>query len=93
MLRRCNVDIQDKTETSPEVPRNANNEQYGILRLTDTRDGFPLTRLMTPVLQAWREEQPLVAKFGSFDVGFKVAYHLTSAPRQKRTAHGCNCDE
>ena len=29
MLRRCNVDIQDKTETSPEVPRNANDEQYG----------------------------------------------------------------
>lgn len=75
------------------APTYANNEQYGILRLTDTRDGFPLTRLMTPVLQAWREEQPLVAKFGSFDVGFKVAYHLTSAPRQKRTTHGCNCDE
>lgn len=29
MLRRCNVEIKDKTETSPEVSRNANNEQYG----------------------------------------------------------------
>lgn len=27
MLRRCNVDIQDKTEMSPEVPRNANNNR------------------------------------------------------------------
>ena len=70
-----------------------NYDRYGILRLTDTRDGFPLTRYMTPVLEAWREEKPLVAKFGSFDVGVKVAYRLTSAPRQKRTAHGCNCDE
>ncbi|MBR6508391.1 MAG: hypothetical protein IKT19_02580 [Paludibacteraceae bacterium] len=75
------------------APSYPNNEQYGILRLTDTRDGFPLSRIMTPVLQAWREEKPLVAKFGSFDVGFKIAYRLTSAPRQKRRVHGCNCDE
>jgi len=27
MLRRCNVDILDKTETSPEVPQNANNNR------------------------------------------------------------------
>lgn len=27
MLRRCNVDIQDKTETRPEVPTNANNNR------------------------------------------------------------------
>lgn len=75
------------------APTYPDNDRNGILRLSDTRDGFPLTRHMTPVLAAWREEKPLVAKFGSFDVGFKVAYRLTSAPRQKRTAHGCNCDE
>lgn len=69
------------------------NDRKGIMYLSDTRDGFPLTRHMTPVLEAWREEKPLVAKFNRFDVGFKVAYRLTSAPRQKRTAHGCNCDE
>ena len=73
--------------TYPDPDRN------GILHLTDTRDGFPLSRIMTPVLQAWREEKPLVAKFSGFDVGFKVAYRLTSAPRQKRRVHGCNCDE
>ncbi len=73
--------------TYPDANRN------GILRLSDTRDGFPLTRTMTPVLQAWREDKPLVAKFGTFDVGVKVAYRLTSAPRQKRKVHGCNCDE
>lgn len=34
MLRRCNVDIQDKTETSPEVSQNANNgEGIGFQRL------------------------------------------------------------
>lgn len=27
VLKRCNVDILDKTETSPEVPRNANNNR------------------------------------------------------------------
>ena len=29
MLRRCNVDIQDKTETSPEVPQNAKEQGIG----------------------------------------------------------------
>ena len=71
----------------------ANSEQYGILHLTDTRDGFPLSRIMTPVLEAWHDERPLVAGFRSFDVGFKVSYRLTSAPRQKRTHRGCNCAE
>ena len=75
------------------APTYPDADRHGILYLTDTRDGFPLSRIMTPVLQAWREETPLVAKFGNFAVGFKVAYRLTSAPRQKRTAHGCNCDE
>jgi len=73
--------------------RPTTNEHYGILHLTDTRDGFPLTRIMTPVLSAWREEAPLVAKYSTFSVGFKVAYHLTSAPRQRRVHKGCNCDE
>lgn len=75
------------------APTYPDADRQGILYLTDTRDGFPLSRIMTPVLQAWREETPLVAKFGNFAVGFKVAYRLTSAPRQKRTVHGCNCDE
>ena len=70
-----------------------NQDQLGILALTDTRDGLPLSRLLTPVLQAWREQKPLVNKFSNFDVGIKVAYRLTSAPRQTRTHHGCNCDE
>ena len=75
------------------APTYPDADRHGILYLTDTRDGFPLSRIMTPVLQTWREETPLVAKFGNFAVGFKVAYRLTSAPRQKRTVHGCNCDE
>lgn len=75
------------------APTYPDSDRNGILRVSDTRDGFPLSRIMTPVLEAWREEKPLVAKFGNFDVGFKVAYHLTSAPRQKRRVHGCNCDE
>lgn len=75
------------------APTTAVEERYGILRLSDMADGLPLSRFMTPVLQAWRDERPIVAKFGNFDVGFKVAYHLTSAPRQRRTHRGCNCDE
>lgn len=29
MLRRCNVDTQDKTETRPEVPQNAKEQVIG----------------------------------------------------------------
>ena len=76
--------------TAPTYP---DKDRWGILHLTDTRDGFPLSRIMTPVLEAWREEHPLVAKYGNFAVGIKVAYRLTSAPQQRRTHHGCNCDE
>jgi len=76
--------------TAPTYP---NQERLGVLHLTDTRDGFPLSRIMKPALEAWREQHPLVSKYGNFDVGFKVAYRLTSAPRQRRTHHGCNCDE
>ena len=75
------------------ISTTAIEDRSGILRLTDMADGLPLSRIMTPVLQAWRDERPLVSKFGNFDVGFKVAYHLTSAPRQRRTHRGCNCDE
>ena len=76
--------------TTPTFPDQA---KYGILHLTDTRDGFPLTRIATPVLSAWREETPLVNKFRTFAVGFKVAYRLTTAPRARKTHKGCNCDE
>ncbi len=68
-------------------------ERYGILHLTDMKDGLPLSRISTPVLQAWHSERPLVAKFNSFDVGIKVAYRLTSAPRMQKRRHGCNCYE
>ena len=73
---------------------NPNQNMYGVLQLTDTRDGLPLSRIMTPVLEAWWENKPLVAGFRSFDVGFKVAYRLTSLPtvRQPRK-HGCHCYE
>lgn len=76
-----------------KAPTYPDQEQWGVLHLTDTRDGFPLTRVLNPVLSAWHEQAPLVTKFSSFAVGFKVAYHLTSAPRQRRTHKGCNCDE
>lgn len=76
--------------TAPTYP---DNDRWGILHLTDTRDGFPLSRIMLPVLQAWREDAPLVAKLRPFDVGIKVAIHLTAAPRQKRLHPACNCYE
>lgn len=75
------------------APTTLNNDRWGILHLTDTRDGFPLSRIMTPVLEAWREEAPLVNSLRAFDVGIKAAVHLTAAPKQKHLHPGCNCYE
>lgn len=78
--------IHAQTEPNPDY--------YGILHLTDTRDGLPLSRVMTPVLEAWWEKVPLVTGFRSFDVGFKVAYRLTSLPTvYQPRKHGCHCYE
>ena len=62
-----------------------------LLMLTDTRDGLPLQRILTPVLEANRQGQPLVQACTLFDVGIKISYALSPHNPHARSKHACNC--
>ena len=76
------------TKIHPE-PSEARN----LIMLSDTRDGLPLQRTLTPVMNANRQGQPLISNCSLFDVGIKVSYIISSytPPRLKRSGH-CHCD-
>ena len=63
-----------------------------LIMLTDTREGFPLQRLVTPVMEATRQGRPLVSQCALFDVGVKLSYAI--APYDRKThqkSFPCRC--
>lgn len=64
-----------------------------MLMLSDTRDGLPLQRMLTPVLMSNRQGTPLVSSCGLWDVGIKISYAISSytPPRYKASRH-CTCE-
>lgn len=71
----------------------AQSDAISMIMLTDTRDGFPLQRILTPVIEANRQGQKLVNQLALFDVGIKLSYALSpydaSASHPKKTP--CRC--
>lgn len=67
------------------------SDAASLIMLTDTRDGFPLQRLLTPVMEGNRQGRKLVNDCTLFDVGIKVSYALTPYNSQRRSSHFCNC--
>ena len=71
----------------------AQSDAISMVMLTDTRDGFPLQRILTPVIEANRQGQKLVNQLALFDVGIKLSYALSpydaSASHPKKTP--CRC--
>jgi hypothetical protein len=67
------------------------SDAASLIRLTDTRDGFPLQRLLTPVMEGNRQGRKLVNDCTLFDVGVKISYALTPYNSQRRSSHSCNC--
>lgn len=67
------------------------SDAASLIMLTDTRDGFPLQRLLTPVMEGNRQGRKLVNDCTLFDVGIKVSYALTPYNPQRRSSHSCNC--
>ena len=70
----------------------ARSEAISIITLTDTRDGFPLQRILTPVMEANRQGQKLVSQMALFDVGIKISYAISpyDASSQPKTTP-CRC--
>lgn len=70
----------------------AQSEAISMIMLTDTRDGFPLQRILTPVMEANRQGQKLVSQMALFDVGIKISYAISpyDASSQPKTTP-CRC--
>ena len=70
----------------------AKSEALSMIMLTDTRDGFPLQRILTPVMEANRQGQKLVSRFALFDVGIKISYAIAPYDASSRPKKApCNC--
>ena len=55
----------------------ARSDAVSMIMLTDTRDGFPLQRILMPVMEANRQGQKLVSQMALFDVGIKISYAIS----------------
>lgn len=62
-----------------------------LMMLTDTRDGFPLQRVLTPVLEADRQGRKLVNGCSFFDVGVKVSYAFSVSKPSRCESYPCRC--
>jgi len=74
---------------SQETDERSN--QPSLLMLSDTRDGFPLHRIMTTVVTADRQGQQLVTYRNPFDVGVKLAYRFAPYNPLHRNRKACRC--
>lgn len=70
---------------------NTNDLQPSLIMLTDTRDGFPLQRILTPIMEANRQGRKLVTDGSLFDVGIKISYAISPYNPYRRSSHSCNC--
>ena len=59
--------------------------------LTDTRDGFPLQRILTPVIEANRQGSKLVTNVGMYDLGIKISYAISPYDPLKAAKRTCHC--
>lgn len=62
-----------------------------LIMLTDTRDGFPLQRVLTPVLEANRQGRKLVTDCSLYDVGIKISYAISPYDAHSAAKKSCNC--
>lgn len=70
---------------------NTNDLQPSLIMLTDTRDGFPLQRILTPVMEANRQGEKLVTRCALFDAGIKISYSVAPCDSSHRPTYPCRC--
>lgn len=71
--------------------RDTPSDRGSLLMLSDTRDGFPLRRILTPVVSAYRQDKRLVTSRRPFAVGVKIAYRIAPYSARKQKAQKCHC--
>jgi len=62
-----------------------------LIMLSDTRDGFPLQRLLTPVAEGQRQGRKLVKDYGMYDVGIKISYAIAPYDPHRGVFRSCHC--
>ena len=67
------------------------SDAISLIMLTDTRDGLPLQRILTPVMEANRQGEKLVSRLALFDIGIKVSYAISSHTTARRQSYPCRC--
>ena len=70
---------------------NSNTLQPSLIQLTDTRDGLPLSRILSPIEQSSRQGKKLLSTYTPFDVGLKISYYISSEPAHPRPNKSCHC--
>lgn len=71
------------------TPAKSNVES--LIMLSDTRDGFPLQRILTPIMEANRQGDKLVNRCAPFDAGIKISYAIAPYDSSRRTSYPCRC--
>lgn len=69
------------------------SDRISLLMLSDTRDGFPLQRIMTPVVSAFRQGRRLVTSRNPFDVGIKISYRFAPYNPRRQAFKVCHCND
>lgn len=69
------------------------SERISLLMLSDTREGFPLHRIMTPVVSAQRQGMRLVSSRKLFDFGIKFSYRIAPYNPHREANQACRCHE
>ena len=69
------------------------SDRISLLMLSDTRDGFPLHRIMTPVVSAYRQGRRLVTSRNPFDFGVKIAYRFAPYNPRRQAYKMCHCND
>lgn len=67
------------------------SEAESLLMLTDTRDGFPLQRIMTFAHEANRQGRQLVPDYTPYDLGIKISYAISPYNPHRASGKHCNC--
>ena len=71
------------------TPTQSNAES--LIMLTDTRDGFPLQRILTPLMEANRQGSKLIKDFAPFDIGIKISYAISPYDSSRHQSYPCHC--
>lgn len=62
-----------------------------LIMLTDTRDGFPLRRILTPVYLARRQGDKLLSDHAPLDFGIKLSYAISPYDASTSSSTRCRC--